>query len=627
MNHIFYRIYGLAVILAVCSGELKSQTGSTYEGKMGINVGTDQRYAFTDLVRAANPWDDGGTPLPPSMLDDEGWPMSNFRTVLMDERPVAEWANAIDDPQQYRINFSGTYKGQFSGQADIRNIGGSWSIQNQAYDEAKNITTFDLTIPAPAPNHGLVIMNFENTRRSPSHSLNSGITNLRVMKPGFTADSDEIFVQSYLDMLGSVDWSVIRSQSFPGSTSWNITYPRKYTWAERKLPGYALQGGAAGPYLEGAAWEYFIDLCNQAGADIWVNVPISASDDYVTGLAQLIKERLNPDLNIYVENDNEVWNSAPAFIGTWNYNRDEASALGLSFEENIARRAVQLSQLFAGVFGAGSINKRVRVVLASHAPMLKWWVQPMLNYINSQFGSPKDYIWAISRQGYFSADNPEANKSADQLLSAMMQDIESQVGPDPVNEANRQQWIAAAASWQLPGGCNFYEAGPHTPAGGGTANLANQILMHRHAGMKTALQYNYANNWFDLGGDVALHFTLFGKYSRYGCWGLTDDPANPDRNHKMAALRNLEYVVTSLKETGISMGIVAFPNPAGGWIRLVAGGERPASLSICDMQGRELIRQPWPDKEIFLSLEGIPRGVYLIRINGGRYTTHRITVD
>jgi hypothetical protein len=615
--------------LALLSGLscLHAQPESPYAGKMGINIGADQRYAFTDIARSANPWDDGNTPLPPALLDENGWPKSNFRTVLMDERPVAEWSNAIDDPDQYRINMAGTYKARFNGRADIRNIGGSWSIQNQVYDEAGNTTTFDLVIPAPAANHGLVIMNFENTRRSPADPINSGITNLRIMKPGYGVDSDVVFDPKYLDMLGSVEWAVIRSQSLPRSTGWDIAYPRQYTWAARKMPGYALQGGAAGPHLEGAAWEYFIDLCNRTNADLWVCVPISASDDYVTGLAELIRDRLDPELNIYVENDNEVWNSAPAFIGTWNYNNDEADDLGISFEQNIARRAVELSQLFAGVFGQDAINDRVRVVLASHAPMLKWWVQPMLNYISSNFGPPKNYLWAISRQGYFSVENPEGNKTVSQLLGALMEDIDQQVGPDPVNEANRRQWIAAADQWELPGGCNFYEAGPHTPASGGTDNLGNQIRMHRHAGMKTALQYNYANNWFDLGGELALHFTLFSKYTRYGCWGLTDDPYNPDRNQKMAALRNLEYVITALDPTQRDAELRAYPNPARNWIQLEADGAWPERISVRDLQGRERIQQAWQGEETLLPLDGLAPGLYLLRVEGrGRTAIRRVAV-
>ncbi|MFN0244677.1 MAG: Ig domain-containing protein [Planctomycetota bacterium] len=67
------------------------------------------------------------------------------------------------------------------------------------------------------------------------------------------------------------------------------------------------------------AYEYMIELCNQVGCDMWINVPHQEQDpasgappiDYAAfcdGLANLIIDRLDPELNVYVEWSNEVWN-------------------------------------------------------------------------------------------------------------------------------------------------------------------------------------------------------------------------------------------------------------------------------------------------------------------------------
>jgi hypothetical protein len=72
-------------------------------------------------------------------------------------------------------------------------------------------------------------------------------------------------------------------------------------------------------------------LANETGKDAWINIPAKATDAYVTNVANLFKygsdginpytsvqahpvyPPLNPNLKIYVEYSNEVWNTASAF--------------------------------------------------------------------------------------------------------------------------------------------------------------------------------------------------------------------------------------------------------------------------------------------------------------------------
>ena len=81
----------------------------------------------------------------------------------------------------------------------------------------------------------------------------------------------------------------------------------------------------------GAAWEYMVELANETGKDLWINVPERATDDYVNKLALLCKygsdginpytgpqanpawPPLNSNLKLYVEFSNEVWNTAGSF--------------------------------------------------------------------------------------------------------------------------------------------------------------------------------------------------------------------------------------------------------------------------------------------------------------------------
>ena len=587
-----------------------------YEGKLGIVMGSVKANAFADMVKAGLPWDHGSpdNPLTAAELDSLLWPKEDFRFLLMDNRPVPEWNNLIDDPEEYRIDYSGTYKGSFNGIASIANLGGPWTIQNQQYDSTENLTTFDLIIGSPGQNHGLVIMNFSNTRRTVGSPANSGITNLKIIRPGYEDRQDQFFSNQLFDALNSAGFAVIRDQGFTGATSWDIIYPERYEWNRRKLPGDPIQGRSHNERLESVAWEHFIDLCNDTGKDIWLNIPIAASDDYVRILASLVKSRLDTALKIYIENDNEVWNSAPDFIGTYNYNQAEAASMGLTEEENIGRRAVRLSQLFAEVFGQEEVNKRFRVILASHAPMLKWWVIPMLEYIRDNFGEPKDFIYAISRQLYISSANAET-LSSDAIINELYESIRYQLADNPVNEAGRLDWIRVAGEWELPGGATSYEGGIHTPAGGSTVNLDAQIMMHRSHRMINLLRYNFANHWFDIGGGLAMYFTLVSGYNRYGCWGLTDDLGNPERNYKMEAIRNLQAVTGLPEKSGpVEKTIFIYPNPAEEKVTLFTGTKEPLTIEIYNLNGKIVFFSESYISGTTLELDYLVTGMYVIRM-------------
>lgn len=503
----------------------------------------------------------GGGDLTKNDVDSSGWPIVDCRYVK-DWRPVAEWWNDIDDPERYRVDVSGLYKCSFSGQATLSNLGVDYAISNQTYDTLTNKTTFDLAIDEPGPGHGLLILEFLDTKRTLEGEDGTGITNFRMTRPNYNHDSEQIFTDAFLNTLTSADFSTIRFMDFRHTNNSEPNYPAVIEWEHRKKPTDAGQGQIP-PLgkLDGAAWEYVVELGNEVQMDIWINIQIAATTDYVEKLAKLIKNTLDPELNIYIESSNEVWNN---IFNQYNYNIAQANHLGIGEHENHARRTIELAQIFESVFGEGSLNQRVRLVLCSHAPMLKWWVQPMLNYVNTNFGSPNDYIYAIARQTYFEAS--DRSGSVSELLDGCQTEIDKQITETSGNESGRRQWVQAAASWGFAGGLCSYEGGFHVPSGGSTDNLANQIKMHRNQRAANVLKYNYDEAFFTLGGNLAMQFTLTSGYNRYGCWGLTDDVNYPDRNYKFQAVRELIEKQTNIntEKNYIPKNIKIFqcyPNP------------------------------------------------------------------
>lgn len=283
---------------------------------------------------------------------------------------------------------------------------------------------------------------------------------------------------------------------------------------------------------------------------------------------------LDPSLNIYVESSNEVWNTAPGFEQS-QYNRAGANARGIGEHENHARRTVELAQLFESVFGPGSLNSRIRVILCSHQPMLKWWVEPML--------------WI--------------------------------------------QWIQKAGDWSLPGGYCSYEGGP-AHGGGSTTNIANRILAERSQGMCEAMRYNLDDGFIRLGGNLAMHFTLTSAYTRYGCWGLTDDVSIPDRNYKYQCLKELVEVPTFIRNEMKSGWVNVYPNPVSDVLTVSyeLHEKKAATLEIFDLYGRNLysIYLPTSANQVQIPRQPISSvtGLLILRIsNGNKHFTKRILLQ
>lgn len=64
----------------------------------------------------------------------------------------------------------------------------------------------------------------------------------------------------------------------------------------------------------GQPFEWMIDLCNATGKDLWIQVPHIASPDLIRRLADLCADRLNPNLRVWFEYSNEIWNGYGPYI-------------------------------------------------------------------------------------------------------------------------------------------------------------------------------------------------------------------------------------------------------------------------------------------------------------------------
>jgi fibronectin type 3 domain-containing protein len=591
------RSVALLTALANCPS-LRSQT---YATQIGVEAGPDRATSFMDAFK-----DQGRLFLTPDQstapTDANGWPTTDGIVVVFDNRPVPAWAPPIDDPAQDQPNSSGTYTVSFNGAATLYSLAGFPTVifNNQSYDPATNTTTVNVFLPGgPTYADGLALMGigFENTRRSgPSDPTpGDGITNLQVIRPGFTLAqaATQVFDPAFVNALAP--FSYLRFMNWLGTNTFPfyVAGPTPLiTWAQRSLPTDEFQG--VGPNISsypsragawGISWEYVIVLANATNKDIWINVPISAtggsdpldptyvaapdSSSYVYNLALLLKNGnaftgnrgLNPGLHIYLEHSNEVWNSSFGQNG-WNENaaNDEVALGSLvlgsvlnndgSTDPNAwaARRDIkrlyEIAQIFQSVFGAGSLNTTIRPVYAwfqieegpgSYAANALAWFQ-------NTYGSPGNYFYAMAQGDYFSNANYYSDATIDQVLQDMQTGSQGSVS----DIAYVQQNLATAQQYGLP--LFTYEGGPSNNDGGtnDTTNIGVQIQANRQyaatddlgLGMDLLVENHIRNNWFEYGGSNFGYFQLSSAYSRYGSWGLTDDYCNLS-TAKYSAILNL----------------------------------------------------------------------------------------
>lgn len=589
--------------------------------QMGVNLGT--RNYFVDLIEESHRFNylDNSGELTRSDLDTQGWPATDFHWIY-DARPYGEWTGTLDDPEAYRVNYEGVYKASFTGKADISKgtPEAPLTVENVVYNSTTNTTTFDVVMGPKGDHHGLFFVSFTNTQRTPTSPIGSGITDLKVIRPGYDVNTTQRFTNAILDLLNSIDFAAHRHLGTQEINSWAPTYPVQTEWSERKLDTDASQGGMRGiPEKYGWSYEVIVELANTTQTDPWILIPIAASDDYISQLASFLKSNLNSGLTPNIELSNEVWNS---IFPQYDYLEAWANDLGIGVNEAYGRRTAQAALIFESVYGAGSLNNDVKVVFAYHAPLLKWEVEPALTYVQNNFREPGTLFWTISRQLYFEYAGRKPTPSVPELISGFYDDIDSQTAADRTNEASRSDWVNAAAAWGIPGGVSSYEGGPHTPSGGSTTNLDNEITANRVPEMGDVMRYNVMDSWWDQGGGLAMQFTLNGNYSRWGCWGATDDLYFPDRNHKMQAVRDL----VAASSGGNQSPTVSITSPADG-ATFSSGSSVSITASASDADGSVSQVDFYANGNLIGSDESAPYESTLSAASDGTYSLTAVATD
>jgi hypothetical protein len=499
---------------------------------LGINVDTPTDYSgtrmFADAIKQSREWNKL-TVEQPATVDGEGWPLEDAKITV--------W--------QGLGRMNGTYRLSFVGQGNVTIGCCSGTLQNKAYNPSTNTTTADLVYPAT--DGGGLFLTFENTKRTPSSPLGSGITQVKLMRPmteGGTVPYPPSTLFTTPFKTGLRSFKVLRFMDFLAT---NGNQQRR--WSDRLTPNRASMFQSAKDYGwqgKGGAYEYAIALCNELNADCWLTVPAQADDDYVRQLATLVKAQLNPDLKLYLEYSNELWNFAPAFgQSTQNLNLAKAevasgkSPLNFDGEKNegywqwrrVAKRGAEISLIFRQVFGDAAMMTRVRPLLMgqlgfANGPLFQG-IYFLQNYSNNpaQVANPKPpkyYFYGLGGSGYYNPKNPTSP-------DAVFADLSNKVEWAKV----LQQDADYAAAFGLKR--IAYEGGPSLE--GGSITDQNRPLYRNDPRIKSAMVQSH-DVWSANGGDLLAYFTITGESP----WGFVPDiwdVTNPQKNLKFQAISTL----------------------------------------------------------------------------------------
>jgi hypothetical protein len=507
--------------------------------EIGAGLGGIGGYAmeFADAAKTMRSFDGAS-------VDENGHPLHDFQIVVFDMRPCCPWLGSVDDPISFVPElFAGKYRVSFHGQATVSSIGDPVVIQNKKYDAINNLTTLDLIVKT---DNWLVQLSFTGTRRTETSAPNSGITDLEVLRPGYHNRSGDVFRQEFINAVSH--FPVIRFMDFVNTNNSNPDFPELTEWSGRVSPSDAL--------FDGAPWEHVVELANITGKDIWINIPVAATDDYIQSLAWYLKDGLHEDAMIYFEFSNEVWN--PGFT-QYEYNvaaaqaevQTEINGGNATFLNNDAgqcdpadehllggrryvKRMKEIGDIFIETFSPGdrtSFETKIR-------PVFSWqiggWI-PYYSCILTWFeyvygaGSAKDHFYGLAGAAYVNAEGASGSATVSQLHAKMISNSDASLGK---KRDTPTAWTTGDGKVGLREIADIfqvrmlqYETGPDN-GGGSAVNVGNRIAANRSPEMKGVLLHDLGTNWFDnnqINGDLAMYFVLCSSYTRYGSWGATEE--------------------------------------------------------------------------------------------------------
>ena len=324
----------------------------------------------------------------------------------------------------------------------------------------------------------------------------------------------------------------------------------------------------------GVPVETMIDIANAANAAPWLNMPHTASDQFMREYARMARRRVTGNKKIYIEFSNEMWNvifPATSYaireaIKLW----PNAYAKKNSYERRVklannwyGKRSVEMCNIWKQVFG--NQKNRVICVIASQSnvdwvgkealdcPL--WAGGPCGSKVDAYAVGPYfgDYIAKLPHRAEVThwANRPDG-------MNLLFREIEQggvlRKGPKGgaiqhfVN-SNMKTSMKLADDYGLP--LLAYESGQHLIRYDRPHKITDTKLLdffmraNQDPRMKRAYQ-RYLQAWEQNGGKTLMHFYGIGKPSHEDFFGML---ASPKQTHSAKYDAMLQYMGTRYRDS------------------------------------------------------------------------------
>jgi hypothetical protein len=510
--------FWLAVALLIATTPA-SAGGPAFQDRLRSPVGTNlellsywsPQVPFVDVMKSSNEWFSGdvsnwgGGPAPD--LDDHGWVRSLRPGQVVRKLMFRDFGDRYPGGR-YLVRYKGEGNLNFGFAAKVVSQRRGEMVIEVTPGDAGVYVWIDATNPANHLREIEVIMPGGICEGDPFAHVASarGCGGRRYLS--FADNRSILFYPVFLERLRG--YSVLRFMDWMHTNSSPVA-----AWAQRTPLAYSTW--ATG---RGAPVEVMLELANQVGAHPWFTLPHQSDESYARSFAQMVRQKLDPALGVYVEHSNEVWNS---MFSQYTHLSRQSKALGVTLSAQHALRTRSLAAVFKAELGAG----RVVAVLGGQAAN-PWVAASGLDYLKGRFGAAALGIDAVAIAPYFgvSPTPAEAGQFTAMTLDAFIDHVRSKVFPREAVHMRNHRTLAGKFGLRLLA----YEGGQHMVGVG--ASQDNQALnalfdaFNRDPRIKQ-LYLEYLAIWKREGGELFVHFNDVSRYTKSGRWGALEYVAQP----------------------------------------------------------------------------------------------------
>ena len=312
--------------------------------------------------------------------------------------------------------------------------------------------------------------------------------------------------------------------------------------------------------VSGVPLEIMVELANETDTNPWFNIPHLATDEYVEKFALYVKENLEPELDVYVEYSNEVWNRNFK-QGRWANEQAQLEWPDSDLDGNdwYGKRTTEVVEIWEEVFAEDS-EKVIGVVSARATDVglgeqildYNWSDDPNLSHedtgidalaTNAYFGR---YIGKPENEAELESWLDEPDGGLDNLFQEINEGGLLPVSPEGGALAQAlgdvQAYADLAEEENLP--LLAYEGGQSlVPVRSVRDNqeVADLFIEANRDPRMGEIYEEYLSEWNRIGGDLFLNYSDIRTSSRTGSWGLLES-VYQDGSPKYDALISSEFL-------------------------------------------------------------------------------------